>query len=429
MNIRTTIFSLYLLSSVIIAVPAYSKDDFKLKPGARGELCLRCHETVKKTVKSSFVHPLVKKGDCTGCHVPHTSSHKNLLTTGTRKLCFNCHKEVLPENARSAHKIVVEGDCAKCHDVHGANKKFVLSDEGNALCFACHSDMGDGVRFKHPSVAKGKGCLNCHDPHASTKSHFLLAKDVPLLCMKCHQTDKRTFKRTHMDYPVEDSNCTSCHNPHGSNNRGIVFDVAHTAVTERRCTECHQGPTTKNSLKTKKQTAQLCRECHRDITDQAFSKNRVHWPLVAKVGCLNCHSPHATKEKKLLQGSIVNVCGKCHGDTIQLQELSKNNPRNEKLCEPVKTGSCTTCHSPHGSDNVLLLEQPFTSVDLCAKCHEWQTHSTHPIGEKAIDPRDKNLTMGCLSCHKACGTANNPAMLTFATTYELCIQCHADLRR
>ena len=51
-----------------------------------------------------------------------------------------------------------------------------------------------------------------------------------------------------MNYPVADKNCISCHSPHGSNTRGIIFDVAHRAVTERKCTECHEAPP---SLKTK----------------------------------------------------------------------------------------------------------------------------------------------------------------------------------
>jgi predicted CXXCH cytochrome family protein len=162
---------------------------------------------------------------------------------------------------------------------------------------------------------------------------------------------------------------------------------------------------------------------------QTFNKNRVHWPLVDNVGCLNCHSPHATKQQKLLQGPIVNVCGRCHSDTVELQEWSINNPKNDRLCEPVKTGNCITCHSPHASDNVLLITQKSISVDLCGRCHEWLTHSTHPIGEKVIDQRDKNLTVECLSCHRACGTGNKPNMLPFNTTYELCIQCHIERRR
>ena len=421
-----TLFWLCLMSLLTFAVPAHSKNEFKLKLGAKGQICLKCHETFQKTLKSRYVHPLLKKGECTGCHVPHTSSHQSLLNADKAKLCYNCHKKVLPENARSSHEVVVEGKCETCHDSHGSNNRFILSKSGNELCLDCHKDMSaelSEVRFKHKSIDKGKGCLNCHDPHASAKSNSLLERDAPSLCLKCHQTNKPSFAKKHMNYPVKTADCTSCHNPHGSNNRGAIFDVAHAAVIEGKCTECHQKPT---SLKTKKKTTQLCRGCHQDMVEQTFNKNRVHWPLLDKVGCVNCHDPHATKEQKLLKGSMVNVCGRCHADTVQLQEWSIKNSKDERICEPIKKGNCTACHSPHAADNVLLIREQDISFGLCGRCHEWETHSTHPIGEKFIDIRDKNLSLTCLSCHRACGTGNNPAMLTFSTTHELCIQCHVE---
>ena len=413
MNVTTIIFVLYVISSFFIAAPAYSKESFKLKPGAEGKLCLKCHETVKKTANSRFVHPLVKKMDCTGCHNPHTSSHKNLLTAGTRELCYNCHKEVLPESARSAHEIVVEGNCTKCHDAHGASKKFILSEEGNALCFDCHNDMGDEVgkvRFKHRSLESGKGCLNCHDPHASAKSEHLLRTEVPLLCKKCHKTEKLTFKRTHMDYPVGNVNCTSCHDPHGSNQRGIMFDTAHAAVVERKCTDCHQKPP---SLKTKKQTTQLCRDCHRDMVAETLEKNRVHWPLVDDVGCLNCHSPHAGDTKNLLKQKQTVVCRECHEGTFKRHE--------DTLYEHKATASrCNVCHVVHGTDQIALLKGDANKV--CLPCHPDQGQFSHPIGVEALDPRNNQIT-SCVSCHHPHGS-NYKGELKLSGHQDLCVQCH-----
>ena len=229
------LFTVCVVFFLVVVKPAYPEAKFKLKPGAKGQICLKCHETFQKTLKSRYVHPLLKKGECTGCHVPHASSHKNLLTADTTKLCYGCHKEVLPEKARSAHQVVVEANCKKCHDSHGTNNKSILIKSGNNLCYDCHKDIGDRVknaRFKHKSLEKDKGCLNCHNPHASAKENSLLKKSAPTLCNKCHQTNKLTFKRQHMNYNVAKSNCNSCHDPHGSNTRGIVFDVAHAGVTK-----------------------------------------------------------------------------------------------------------------------------------------------------------------------------------------------------
>jgi predicted CXXCH cytochrome family protein len=421
-----------ILCLLIVARPAYPQEDFKLQPGAEGKICLKCHETFQQTLKSRAVHQPLKTGKCADCHDPHTSAHKNLLTSDINALCNGCHQELLPQKARSTHKVVAAGECVKCHASHASENNFILLKAGNALCGDCHQDVGTKVkeaRFKHDPLMKDKGCLNCHDPHASVKSDYLLKNVVPALCTECHKTDALSFKRKHLDYPVADTNCDSCHSAHGSNTRGILYDNVHPPVAENKCTQCHVKADAPDAKRTKKQGTELCKECHRDSVESIFTKNRVHWPLTDKTGCLNCHSPHGSRQKKLLEESVRGTCGRCHKDTVELQQWSINNPKNTNLCEPVKTGSCISCHSPHAADYLLLMPNASISNGICGKCHEWETHSTHPIGEKAIDPRDKNLTVECLSCHKACGTGNKPNMMPFETTYDLCIQCHPERRK
>jgi predicted CXXCH cytochrome family protein len=403
-----------MISFFSIAAPALPAVKFKLKPGAQGKICLKCHETFNKTLKSRSVHTPIKTGKCSDCHDPHTSSHKKLLSADITQLCNSCHKEVLPEKARSS-----------------ANK-FILKKPANEICFECHQETGNKtreMRFKHDPLLKGNKCLSCHNPHASVKAGYLLKKNVPALCIDCHKTNQPSFNRKHLNYPVANTNCDTCHSAHGSNTRGLLYDTVHAPVAENKCTDCHLKPTSSNVIQTKKQGTELCRQCHQDMIRETFNKNRVHVPLVDKTGCLNCHNPHGSKQKKLLEDTQINTCGKCHTDTVKLQEWSINNPKNKGLCEPVKTGNCISCHTPHSADNTLLIAQKNISIGLCGKCHEWQTHSTHPIGEKVVDPRDKNLTVECLSCHKACGTGNKPAMMPFETTYDLCIQCHPDRKR
>ena len=421
-----------MLAVLIFAKPVYPQHKAKLKPGATGKQCLKCHEEFKKTLKQRSVHPLLKKGECIGCHDPHTSSHKKLLISDITTLCSSCHKNMVPDKARSSHKIVIEGNCITCHNSHGSDNRFILSKSANELCFECHKEVGtrsQNARFKHEPVKKGKGCLSCHNPHASTRADSLLRNSVPELCTECHKTNRAFFARRHMNYKVAASNCTSCHNTHGSNKNGILYDNVHAPVAEKKCTQCHPQPTAANALETKKKGTLLCRDCHNDMIKETLSKNRLHAPLADKDGCLNCHNPHGTKEKKLLKDTQPVVCGQCHADTVKLQEWSITNPKNKNLCEPVKAGNCVSCHSPHAADNALLMAQDNISIDLCGKCHEWQSHSTHPIGEKTVDQRNKNLSVECVSCHVACGTGNKPWMMPFETTYDLCTQCHVERRR
>ncbi len=420
------------LCALLFAAPAPAKESMKLKPGTTGKACLECHAAFKEKVKKAYVHTTFKNGDCSSCHDPHTSNYKNLLVLSPAKLCLSCHKEVLPDKSRSLHGIVTEGKCNQCHDSHGSDIKFQLLNKGNELCFGCHKEIKEQAqtnKFNHSPMAKEKGCLNCHTPHASAAQKSLLKEGAPGLCLKCHNVTKGQFKSKHMNYPVGESNCISCHNPHGSNTRGLLFDNPHSPVNKKTCGECHESATASNPLAIKKQSKELCGKCHEKMMKETFDKNRLHWPVADAQGCLHCHAPHASKEKKLLKAGPLDVCGKCHGDTVELQKWTKMDPANKKLCEPVKKGNCVVCHSPHASDYPLLLVKPSVNADLCGRCHEWQTHSTHPIGEKVIDSRNKNLTLDCLSCHNACGTQNHPAMLHFQTTYDLCIQCHTDRKR
>src|SRR5512138_1749086 len=108
-----------LVAGFFTATAANAQDNalkFKLKPGATGKLCLKCHVATQETVKKPFVHTPLKTGDCAGCHNPHTSSHGKLLAEETVNICSLCHTSVIPKDARSAHKVVAEGGCMKCHD-------------------------------------------------------------------------------------------------------------------------------------------------------------------------------------------------------------------------------------------------------------------------------------------------------------------------
>jgi predicted CXXCH cytochrome family protein len=133
------------------------------------------------------------------------------------------------------------------------------------------------------------------------------------------------------------------------------------------------------------------------------------------------------------------LCGKCHSDTVEnMQRLAEKDkqekaaakgrqPRGELVHKPVQDGECLKCHSVHSSDSVLLMKQP-SIIELCGTCHDWQKHTSHPMGEKYADTRNRNLMIDCLSCHRSHGTGYR-YLMPFPTTTETCVQCHKEKRR
>jgi predicted CXXCH cytochrome family protein len=433
----------FLLIAICVGLcsAGYGQNPFKLKPGAGGKVCINCHDTFKDVLKKPFVHTPVKAWECSGCHDPHTSTHGKLLSADTDKICLKCHRTIVPEKARSVHKVVMEGNCVTCHDPHASANRSNLLKAGNDLCFGCHKEMGTAVakaKFKHSPV--DKGCVTCHDPHASAKSDHLLKAEVPGLCLGCHKSNPG-FAGRHMNYPVATARCTSCHDPHGSNRAGIFFDNVHEPVAKRMCTQCHDTPTSAAPFKTKKTGFELCRGCHSTMMGETFNKRYVHWALLDTKGCLNCHEPHASAHKKLIAGDSAHVCGKCHGDTMAVQGRLAEKERQENAAakakgepikgdithKPVQEGTCEACHSPHAADSTLLLKQP-SVVDLCATCHDWLKHTSHPMGGKTLDARNKNLFLDCLSCHRSHGTGYRH-LIPFPADTDLCTQCHKQFRR
>lgn len=395
-------------------------DRFHLKPGAKGKACLGCHATFADTLKQPFVHTPVKNGDCSDCHDPHASDHGKLLEAEPSKICVSCHGDVVPAKAESVHANVVEGNCTKCHDPHGSANKGNLLKGGNELCFGCHADLAKSVaeaKFKHPPVAKS--CLTCHSPHAGETTKNLLLKASPAVCVSCHNPDQPAFQKAHLNYPVARGDCGSCHDPHGSSQPSLLWATVHMPVKNRMCAQCHYDASSPQALATKKSGLEVCKACHSETVNTALGEDRIHWPVVDRKACLNCHRPHASRVGKLLKAEEKSLCGGCHGDAVARQA------RSATKHEPILEGNCTICHRPHSSPSVFLFDGA-TVTDVCEKCHEWQKHSAHPIGTKVVDPRNRNLTLDCLSCHRTHGTPNKH-LTHFDTKKDLCVQCHVEM--
>ncbi|MBS1151025.1 MAG: pccJ [Myxococcaceae bacterium] len=67
-------------------------------------------------------------------------------------------------------------------------------------------------------------------------------------------------------------------------------------------------------------------------------------------------------------------------------------------------------------------------LESCATCHDPLKHMGHPMGAKAKDPRNPNLVVDCLSCHRSHGTEFKH-LIPYATTSDLCVKCHEQFKR
>jgi DmsE family decaheme c-type cytochrome len=420
-RLTMTCVTVVLLAGVPTSALA-QQNPYRLKNPDQKALCLACHSDCEQTLKKRSVHTAVRTGECVGCHDPHVSSHGMLLSGDIGQVCGACHASVIPAKAKSVHKVVADGDCGKCHDPHASDVPGNLVAAGSALCFGCHKDLGAAVanaKFKHAPVEQG--CLTCHGPHGSDQSVSLLKTAVPALCVGCHKADTPAFVARHMKYPVGKASCTSCHDPHGSNQAALLLNTVHPPVANRACSQCHEGPDSPTPFATKRSGYELCKGCHNDMVTATMAKGHLHWPAVDRAGCVNCHDPHASKHAKLLRADTPALCAGCHAETVKrMAALAVKH-------KPVQEGLCVSCHSPHGAEGTYLIDQP-SVINACATCHDYKQHSAHPIGEDAIDPRNKNLRVDCRSCHAGHGT-DFPHMLLAATNVELCTQCHKQYGR
>jgi predicted CXXCH cytochrome family protein len=363
-----------------------------------------CHRAIA-TLK--LLHQPVKDEDCLACHVRTTIIHPILVGEGKTfrlvadgaKLCDRCHDTLGRKNV--VHDPVRQGDCLACHKIHGAEGRFLLdiAENQTPLCLRCHDRRQFDEKYLHGPVAIG-ACIQCHDPHEAP-NRALLKLPSRDLCLKCHADFAKTMTTAIVSHaPVKDRTCTTCHNPHGSPSRHLLG----------------------------KPVPDLCFSCHEKIAHKARNARSQHRTLHEKGSCNNCHLPHFSPVKGLIAGTEQTLCLGCHGNdqlgTPPLRNMKKEtNPKN-LLHGPVKSGSCSSCHDPHGSDSSSLVRgaypasfyAPYTkaSYDFCLGCHnkdllrfaETTLYTGFRNGKRNlhfVHVVDKRKGRTCRACHEPHG--------------------------
>ncbi len=390
------------------------QDSFARNPKVSFKKCLSCHPGLKEELSRNDVHEPFKEFKCSSCHNPHAAKHEHLVKDKIDKLCKGCHQrenKLMTKNHK--HAPFQQGECLSCHKPHASNNKKLLKAKGQQLCFECHSnkDGSFSKKYKHSPVSKGL-CLTCHRPHASDYE-ALAKKERRNLCVGCHSISDSRTKSAHLGYPMEDTDCMSCHNPHGSSRKGLVREAMHTPFARKRCKSCHNGLQSRDPLGLKSKGAFVCAGCHPKVLE---TFNKVNSHVTKGIFCVNCHNPHASDEKALRKAKEAKICFNCHEDTKRHVNDEENRYKHPLL----EKKECTPCHRPHGSNFKLFFAGD--EVKDCTGCHERHAKFTHPIGEKAIDPRSKQ-EITCITCHNLMGSPNQFA-LRFDRKKELCVQCH-----
>lgn len=255
---------------------------------SKTELCVKCHT---KLLTKKMLHSPAAKGECTSCHLPHSSANMALLKDLPPTFCFGCHARE-QFTGPNTHPPVAQGKCLSCHDPHQSEGTNLLRKQGADLCFGCHPQKQFTASHAHPPVAQGK-CLSCHDPHRGDGPKQL-RKQGGGLCFRCHDAKLAQGKSVHP--PVARGECSSCHSVHGSPHRQILKA---------------DYPSRLFNLNFSKADFQLCFSCH---TPEMFTAKKTTTATNFRNGDLNlhavhvgqgrscriCHNPHASAQDKLI---------------------------------------------------------------------------------------------------------------------------------
>jgi DmsE family decaheme c-type cytochrome len=262
---------------------------------------------------------------------------------------------------------------------------------GNASCLGCHDEQRSGYED------------SAHGRAADARTPAGLQG-----CETCHGPGKAHADAeepenvampndfTTMAPGAINETCVTCHDrgPHA------LWDGSAHERRDLSCISCHQmhQPESEGALLLAATETDVCATCHRDKAAKLDRSG--HMPLrEGKMECSSCHDPHGSTSVKLLQtgDSIAEQCTSCHADK-----------RGPYLWEhaPSRDG-CATCHDPHGSSNerMLVTRTPM----LCQRCHVANRHPSTIYDEALIATNVRVYARSCVTCHANIHGSNHPS--------------------
>lgn len=215
-------------------------------------------------------------------------------------------------------------------------------------------------------------------------------------CKTCHEElYEKNFKLTpHFKTTLEDGHgCESCHGPGSLHVEGggdvskiISFKTLSKNEANDRCLTCHGA-----------------KHEQRHFSTSSHNNN--------DVGCIDCHSPHFAKgSEHLLARKQPDLCYGCHTSAKADFAQAYHHRVNEGLVH------CSDCHNVHGTTTLRQVRALPSGDQICLKCH---AEKQGPFVYEHVPVK----TEGCTSCHTPHGS-NNPRFLRVSQVNLLCLQCH-----
>lgn len=255
-------------------------------------------------------------------------------------------------------------------------------------------------------------CLDCHEDKAADMAKSLHGKTVDgrtpaakLGCESCHgpaaahANSPKTVKPLQFSKATPDQAAAMCTGCHENANQAMWAGSKHDGRGVA-CTQCHSIHSAQGSSQLASSESQLCGSCHQAVANKMNRFN--HMPVrEGKMQCSSCHNPHGSQNVKMLKTgtSADQSCTGCHAEK-----------RGPMLWEhaPV-SNSCTTCHDPHGSSNdrMLVAKQPF----ICQRCHVTSRHPPTVYNQYVVETSSNaNKIQGrsCVICHSQIHGTNSP---------------------
>jgi DmsE family decaheme c-type cytochrome len=223
-----------------------------------------------------------------------------------------------------------------------------------------------------------------------------------------------------------DDTCLTCHEDKTKGYHGSAHNRAQnprTPAAGKGCESCHgpgqahvEGGGDKTKIKnpaslTPSEASEVCTTCHNRSNHSEWGGSKHD---ARNLSCMTCHSVHAPKsEKGQLKGETqVETCIQCHAKEVNKVRKASHMPVREGKME------CSSCHNPHGSQNVKMLREGTSITESCATCHAEKRGPflfEHAVGRE-----------NCVTCHDPHGS-NNDRMLV-AKVPMLCQRCHIHAR-